>query len=169
MAVAGEVDDAGARASAPGARAAARAPSTRSWPRAGVIAGERAQERALAVALDAGEADDLAGRDAQGDVVEAGAAEARRPRAAPRGRSPLARACAGKTWSTARPMISRRISPSEMPGGVEGAARLAVAQDGDAVGDALDLGQAVGDVDDRRALLADRADVLEQALALDRA
>ena len=47
------------------------------------------------------------------------------------------------------------------------AARLAVAQHRDAVGDALHLGQAVRDVDDGRARGRDRAHLLEQQLALD--
>ena len=48
-------------------------------------------------------------------------------------------------------MIRRRISPSEYSLRVERAAGLAVAQDGDPVGDLLDLGQPVRDVDDRGA------------------
>ena len=61
-------------------------------------------------------------------------------------------------------MISRRISASETPLARERAARLAVAQDRDAVGDALHLGQAMGDVDDGRPGRGDRAHLLEQQL-----
>ena len=131
---------------------------------AGSRPGERAQELALAVALDAGEADDLARPRPRGrrswkrgplrpsTRAEASTVDARWP-------------SAGKTCSTARPMIRRRISASENRARGERAAGLAVAQDRDPVGDLLHLGQAVRDVDDRRAALGDRADALEQPLA----
>ena len=76
-----------------------------------------------------------------------------RPRAAARPRS--AAACfSGKICSTERPTIRRQDLVLGDGGGRERAAHLAVAEDGDAVGDALHLGQPVGDVDDRVAALA---------------
>ena len=88
MAVAGQVDD--ARALRP-ARVAERDAACRAActvPLRAQQAGERAQELALAVALDACEPDDLAGTDVEADLVEARAGEsarrsgAARPRAA---------------------------------------------------------------------------------------
>ena len=82
MAVAGKVDD--ARAAHPARAAGAqRAAQQRQLPARRDHPGERAQERALPVALDAGEPHDLARLDVERDVVEAAAAERLRPRAAP--------------------------------------------------------------------------------------
>ena len=74
MAVAGEVDH--SRAAHPARAAEAqRAPQQRQMAAGGDHPGERAKERALAVALDAGESHDLARLDVEGDVVEAAAAQ----------------------------------------------------------------------------------------------
>ena len=164
MAVAREVDDAGAAhparpAESQCAAADVHPPAGRAHP------GERPQERTLSVALDPGEPDDLAGLDVERDLAEARAGqvfdlEHRRG-------GLVAGAFAGKD------LIDRAADdqPQDLAfgdsGRVEGAAGLAVAQDGDAVGDALDLGQPMGDVDDRGSLVADGADVREQPLALD--
>ena len=72
---------------------------------------ERAQELALPVALDAREPDDLAWPDVEVDIVESRPGE---PATLSSGSAPAASsALAGKAWSTARPMIRRRISASE--------------------------------------------------------
>ena len=126
--------------------------------------GERAQERALAVALDSGESHDLARLDIEGDVVEAAAAE--RLRAEQRRHRLAGGALCGED------LVDRAADdqPQDLAlgdaVGVEGAASLAVAEHGDPIGDLLDLGKAVGDVDDGGALVAYRADVREQAVAL---
>ena len=118
-----------------GGRAAAERPSQRHLPRARPQPGERAQELALAVAVDAGEADDLArAATLERDVVEAVAAEAvdleqRRRRLG------AGVALGGEDLLDRAADDQPRISPSEIAGGLEGAAGLAVAQDGDAVGD----------------------------------
>ena len=59
-------------------------------------------------------------------------------------------------------MISRSSSSSLIASTLLHAAHLAVAQDRHPVGDDAHLGQAVGDVDDRRSALGDATDVAEQ-------
>ena len=51
-------------------------------------------------------------------------------------------------------------------GDVMGADQLAVTQDSDAVGDAEDLGQVVGDEDDRQAIAPEAVDDLEESADL---
>src|SRR5713226_8996766 len=115
-------------------------------PARGKQARERAQELALAIALDARQPDDLARSQLEIDLVEAGASQGldveQRRRSLTRRR--LVR----------ESLVDR--PPDDPPQdllfgslcGGHGAAGLAVAQGGDAGGDALHFGQAMRDVDD---------------------
>ena len=58
----------------------------------------------------------------------------------------------GKVASSVRPMIMARRSASEMSRDGVGSPDLAVAQDGDTIGDLANLAEAVRDVDDGRSL-----------------
>ena len=126
---------------------------------------ERAQELALAVALDAREPDDLAGPDIEVDIVEA---RAREPAHAQQ------RLAAGRELGLGREGLidgapddqAQDLRLGDARRG-DRAARLAVAQDRDAVGDALHLRQPVRDVDDGGAGGGDRAHLVEQQRALD--
>ena len=162
--IAREVDDAGAAhparpAELQGATVHAEGAACGAHP------SERTQERALAVALDTGEPDDLTGLDAEGDIAEARTTEAVDFEQRRGGR--IAGALAREDLIDGAADDQAQDLALGDAGSVEGSARLAVAQDGDAVGDALDLGKAMGDVDDRGALVADRADVREEPFALD--
>ena len=158
MTIAGQVDDAGSTHPARLPEVERRAVKAH----LAICASEacqRPQERALAVAFDAGEPDHLARLDAQRNIVEA---------ATPQRDNLEQRRGAVRLGALGRKGLVDRAAddqPQDLPfgdlGHREGAARLAVAQDRQAVRDRRDLGQAVGDVDDRRAVLADRADVLE--------
>ena len=140
---------------APAHRARARRarpgrPPSVTCPVRGLEAGERAQELALAVALDAGEPDDLARLDVERDVVEAAAAQALDVEQR-RGRLDLARASPGRPGRRTRPMIRRRISPSETSAAANvprvSPSRSTVIRSAIR----LHLRQAVRDVDDRGA------------------
>ena len=127
--------------------------------------GECAQELALPVALDACEPDDLAGPDVEVDFVEA------RPGEAAHAQQRLA---VGRELGLGRKCLIDGTPDDETEDlGLRDARRghraprLAVAQHGDAVGDALHLGQPVRDVDDGRAGGRDRAHLVEQQRALD--
>ena len=87
-------------------------PSQKTWPLAGFEAAEGAQRLALAVALGAGETEDLAAVDVEGDVVEARAAEARGPERDVGGLDVGGR-LAGYSASIGRPTISAMRSPSD--------------------------------------------------------
>ena len=120
-------------------------------PRVERQAGEAAQELALAVAVDAGEADDLAAAHVERDRVEARAAEAGDPqqRLAERGRvrlvgeAGLEPAADDEVDDVVLGDLGRRVR----------ALRGAVAQHRDGVRDLLDLADAMGDVDDGAAAL----------------
>ena len=117
--------------------------------------GEGAQQLALAVADDAGDADDLAAVGREGDVGEARRPRARRRRA-PAARPPAARCLGGKVDSSWRPTIIASSSSSVTSVDVDRARGAAVAQHGDPVGELAHLGEAVGDVDDGGARLRRR-------------
>ena len=70
----------------------------------------------------------------------------------------------GKVASSVRPMIMASRSASEMSATAEVPRELAVAQDGDPIGDLANLGQPVRDVDDRRPVRGELADGGEQEL-----
>ena len=160
--VAGKMDDAGPHH-------AARVAERHALPLQDRVAGrrqqpgERPQELTLPIALDAGEADDLAGTDLEIDVVEARTGQAANAEHVP---------------FVGRPVLLREelvdLAADDQPQhvllrgalGGQRAAGLAVAEHGDPVGDAEDLGQAVRDVDDGGAGLGDRPDLLEETFGL---
>ena len=123
-------------------------------------AGDRFQQFRLAVAGDAGDADDLAGADVEGDVVDHGDAatvldgQIARPTA--RLRPGLAAPFSTRS-STRRPTISSASSLDRGLRGLAGRDHLAAAHHRDRVGDRHDLAQLVGDQDDRLALVAQHA------------
>ena len=130
----------------------------------GQQARERAEELALAVALDARQSDDLTCAKLEIDVVEA--------------RTTQGRDVEQRRWSTTgRRLVRERLADrpaDDQPqnlflgsvGGRHGSAGLAVSQNGDAVGDALHFRQPMRDVDDCRSVPRDRADAVEEAFAL---
>ncbi|MFO1055584.1 MAG: hypothetical protein U1E53_01305 [Dongiaceae bacterium] len=73
------------------------------------------------------------------------------------------KAMVGKTWLITRPVISSSSRPRSPLGGGQGGDVPAVAQHGDAVGDAADLAHPVGDVDDADAVRLGLLDQAEQA------
>ena len=128
--------------------------------REGLVAEDGAAERALAGAFEPGDADDLAGAQIKSDVGEHGVAAALHRQD---GGAELRRV----TWR--REEISE-VAPDHQPddhGWCQRRGRMrrdqpAVLQHGDAVGDRLQLGHAMGDVEDRRALAPERPDQFEQ-------
>src|SRR6266849_1857447 len=125
---------------------------------------KQARERALAVTLDAGQADDLARSQLEIDLVEAGASQGRDIE---QRRGSLTRRRLVGEGLADRPADDQ---PENVllgsVGGGHGAADLAVPQDGDSVSDALHFRQPMRDVDNGLAVLRDRADAVEKAFAL---
>ncbi len=125
---------------------------------AAIDAGRGADELALALALDTGQADDLAGMDDEIDLVEAAAAQSvdgkdRRANRRRLGRKDLAERPAGdQRDDLGRRDRVRRPAVDD----------LAVAHHRDAVGQFVDLVQPVGDIDDGDAVALEFADQLEQ-------
>ena len=113
----------------------------------GVDAGERAQELALALALDPGEADDLARARGQTHVVEAGAAE---PGHFEQQRRRDPRLSRERSGASGRPGDQRHDLADRNLAGAPALDDLAVAHDRDAVGERGHLVQPVRDIDDRR-------------------
>ena len=134
-------------------------------------AGERLEKLGLAVAGDAGDAEDLALAQHE---------RTRRRRAATprssrttrlRASSAIAPGCAGPFSifrMTLRPTIASASSGGEVLRGVEGRDHLAAPHDRHAVGQAHDLAQLVGDEDDRLVLALEHAQHLEQLVGLGR-
>ena len=130
------------------------------------LARERQQQLVLAVAGDAGDAQDLAGPDLEARSLEVDAvrllATAGRgrcdgqPRLAAAAARRAASACAARRRSSAAPCCSR-----SRPWG-RSAHHLAAAQDRGAVAERFDLVQLVADVEDRAALGRELAQGLEQ-------
>jgi hypothetical protein len=125
--------------------------------RGALQAGQRTQQVGLAVARDAGDADDLARRDGEADVVELVAAEVLDLEHGRLRGGVIGRALVGERRLDAAPddelddlVVAERRHR-------RGRAHGAVAQDADAIGDQAHLGQAMRDVDDRRALRGDLA------------
>ena len=139
-------------------RSRARRPRTRPRPRTAATPAEHAQELVLAVALEAGQADELAGAhldvDRRGVRVQADAGGAARPSRRP---TPARRRCASRTGA---PRPGHQLDELAR-GGARRARSVATdcarAQHGDAVGDLLDLVHAVRDEDHARARAAQRA------------
>ena len=154
-----------ARCARPGRRSATGSPPACTVPLARQQAGERAQELALPVALDARQPDDLARAGRRGDVVEARPGE---PAHAQQrlGVSAASVALGGNACSTERPMIRRRISASDTPAAANvprvSPSRSTVMRSAMR----LHLGQPVGDVDDRRPGRGDRRASARTAAAL---
>ena len=132
-------------------------------------ADERVDQLGLAVALDTGEAQDLARVDGEGDVVEQRLA-ARRP---PGGRSSTVRTGRSVTVDSAvsgvgssLPTISSASWRGVVSDGDGRADRRTAPDDRDLVGDREDLAQLVRDEDDRQALGLELAQVGEERVDL---
>ena len=135
VAVARQVDDPARFAPARARQRAPARPRSGTSPCARLQAGERAEELALPVALDAGEADDLARPRRRGSTSwKRGAAEPVDARAAARRLGRAARLVGEDLLDRAADDQAQDLVLGDA-GGRERAARLAVAQHGDPVGD----------------------------------
>ena len=134
--------------------------------------GDRLDELALAVALDAGDAEDLAAADLDREPVDGlHAAVVERPQVADaRARTSTGLGGAFSTRNTtSRPTIRLASDCWVAVVGVGGAGDPPVAQHGDPVGDGEHLAQLVGDEDDRLALVDEAAHDGEEVVDLARA
>ncbi len=134
----------------------------------GLEADERVDQLGLAVALDAGDAEDLARVDGEADVVEEGLAA----------RHLLAQLVDGDDRAVGHRglgglgggQLAADHHLGELArgglGGDRGADGGTAADDGDLVGDGEDLAQLVGDEDDRQALGLELAEVVEERVHL---
>ena len=137
-------------------RCVTSSPPTTTRPASGrAQAGERLDQLGLAVAVDAGDADDLAARARRSETPRTFS----RPRSSRTCRSSTSRsgspASAGPfstRSSTSRPTISRARPSSVAPCGGSVSIDLAAPEHGDPVGDLEHLVQLVADEDDRHAL-----------------
>ena len=139
-------------------------------------AGQHHAELALAVALDAGQPDDLAGTDFQGEVVEPHGAVAvvHREAVAHQGEAPsvhrpsAARRLVGlgaaprRAGCSSRPTMAWTSAPMSALGHALVGDQPAGAQHGHAIGDLGDLGELVGHQDDGAAGIGDAAADVEQ-------
>ena len=154
-------------------RAASRAdawwssrPPTRMTPRSARLQpGQSLDQLGLAVPVDSGDADDLAGTNLEGHAAHLlDAAVVATPTGPPprAGRRPASAGCFSTRRSTSRPTIARASDSSVAPSRGTVSIVLPASEHGDAVGDLEHLVQLVADEDDRDALPAQRAQDLEQ-------
>ena len=129
---------------------------------------DRLDQLALTVGVHAGDADDLARAHVEGDAAHGGQPAVVTGREAGDLQQRLAGLVVGllDAQQHVAPDHQRRQRALGRALGGDGVDHLAAPQDGHAVGDVEHLVELVGDEDDRRALLGQRAQDLEQVLGL---
>ena len=133
---------------------------------------ERLGQLALAVARDAGDADDLALADRERNVVRRAVSRDRPTTVEPIDfegpdvRRAASACSSGRTTSISRPTMRAASELQRGRRGVDSRDRPAAAQHRYAVGDGLDLVELVRDEDDGLALLGHRAERLEERFGL---
>ncbi len=133
-------------------------------------AGNRFQQFGLAVAGDTGNADDLAGADIEGDVVDHDDAAVVLDREVADRQHDLAGIGLALLNAQQDAAANHQLGQllDRCLGGLAGRHHLAAAHDGDRVGDRHDLAQLVGDQDDGLALVAQDAEDVEQMIGFSR-